>query len=109
MSLYLDLTISKQNKQDFRKSTSLLHLSNFRKPKRKTSDYRLLRCSPQNRQGIMPHSNILLAMGPATRLRNSVRICGSLRSISTAFSSNISLFAGCGWLFFAINSWQEEL
>src|SRR5262245_11973805 len=76
-----------------------LDLSNFRKPKRKTSDYRLLRCSPQNRQGIMPHSNILLAMGPATRLRNSVRICGSLRSISTAFSSNISLFAGCGWLF----------
>src|SRR5262249_14892539 len=75
----------------------------------KLSDYRLLRCSPQNRQGIMPHSNILLAMGPATRLRNSVRICGSLRSISTAFSSNISLFAGCGWLFFAINSWQEEL
>jgi hypothetical protein len=25
-------------------------------------------------QGIMPHSNILFAMGAATRLRNSVRI-----------------------------------
>jgi hypothetical protein len=29
----------------------------------------------------MPHSNRLLAMGAATRLRNSVRICGSFRSI----------------------------
>ena len=37
-----------------------------------------------------------------------MRIWGSLRSMSIAFCSSISLFAGCGWLFFAIKSWQEE-
>src|ERR1700751_1851589 len=36
-------------------------------------------------QGTMPHSNILLAMGPAILFRKCSRILGSLRSIITTF------------------------
>src|SRR5262245_32966864 len=40
-------------------------------------------------QGTRPHSNILLTTGPATRLMNSVRICGSvLRKLITRCSSS---------------------
>jgi hypothetical protein len=38
--------------------------------------------------------------------RAHLRILGS---IASAFSSIISRFAGCGWLFFYIKSWQEEV
>src|SRR5262249_62202314 len=52
-------------------------------------------------QGIMPHSNILLAIGAATRLMNSVLSCRSPRSIWTASCS----IAGFGWsLSFAFSS-----
>jgi hypothetical protein len=37
--------------------------------------------------GIIPHSNILLAMGAATLLMNTARICGSAFNISNAFCS----------------------
>src|SRR5215469_9561552 len=43
--------------------------------------------TPGNDQGIIPHSNILFAIGAATRLINAARICGSLCSICIAFCS----------------------
>ena len=43
--------------------------------------------------GIMPHSNILLAMGAATLLMNAERICGSDFNISRASCSICGLGA----------------
>src|ERR1700722_3519952 len=43
--------------------------------------------------GIIPHSNSLLATGPATLLMNICRICGSLRRKFTASCSRCPL--GC--------------
>src|SRR5262249_46403446 len=54
-------------------------------------------------QGIMSHSNSLLAIGAATRLRNSVRICGSFHRICMARCSICAFCTVGGWLFSSAN------
>src|SRR5208283_1729406 len=72
--------------------------------------YQSSSCSSRNyavaAYGIMPHSNILLAIGAATLLMNASRICGSPFSNWITFCS--CCVGGAFWAFFSHSCSQLE-
>src|SRR5437868_12809444 len=60
---------------------------------------------PSDHYGIMPHSNILLAMGTATLLKNAARICASLCSSCMA---SCSCWVGGFFVSFACHNCSQE-